>query len=174
MTVVSLSYIVVVANHSLVALTCVRRFSDASFLFFVYYVFFSSFSFFFFLMIRRPPRSTLFPYTTLFRSFFVSDFHDERGLDPGMPGVLGDGPGEGGRGPNAALQHGAHLFELCGREPAAHAPGVHQLPVLVRAQVERAEPRAGSLRPGEADHDEVVGPVRPNLEPVGGTAGAVG
>src|SRR2546427_12079829 len=25
---------------------------------------------FFFLMIRRPPRSTLFPYTTLFRSVF--------------------------------------------------------------------------------------------------------
>src|SRR3712207_7724079 len=35
------------------------------------YLLFSSyvyFSFFFFLMIRRPPRSTLFPYTTLFRS----------------------------------------------------------------------------------------------------------
>src|SRR5256885_7757315 len=29
-------------------------------------------SFFFFLMIRRPPRSTLFPYTTLFRSRNVS------------------------------------------------------------------------------------------------------
>src|SRR3989449_9351630 len=28
------------------------------------------FVFFFFLMIRRPPRSTLFPYTTLFRSHF--------------------------------------------------------------------------------------------------------
>src|SRR2546427_12775244 len=28
------------------------------------------FIFFFFLMIRRPPRSTLFPYTTLFRSEF--------------------------------------------------------------------------------------------------------
>src|SRR5256884_2928431 len=28
------------------------------------------FLFFFFLMIRRPPRSTLFPYTTLFRSLF--------------------------------------------------------------------------------------------------------
>src|SRR2546423_11777451 len=27
-----------------------------------------SYSYFFFLMIRRPPRSTLFPYTTLFRS----------------------------------------------------------------------------------------------------------
>src|SRR5689334_25108124 len=34
------------------------------------YVSFIEFSilFFFFLMIRRPPRSTLFPYTTLFRS----------------------------------------------------------------------------------------------------------
>src|SRR5947208_17129978 len=29
---------------------------------------FSIYIFFFFLMIRRPPRSTLFPYTTLFRS----------------------------------------------------------------------------------------------------------
>src|SRR2546427_9239462 len=29
--------------------------------------------FFFFLMIRRPPRSTLFPYTTLFRSDFFQD-----------------------------------------------------------------------------------------------------
>src|SRR6478735_11872990 len=39
------------------------------FLFFYLYLFFILFfSFFFFLMIRRPPRSTLFPYTTLFRS----------------------------------------------------------------------------------------------------------
>src|SRR3712207_7584993 len=30
------------------------------------------FMFFFFLMIRRPPRSTLFPYTTLFRSTWVT------------------------------------------------------------------------------------------------------
>src|SRR3989449_11115726 len=28
--------------------------------------------FFFFLMIRRPPRSTLFPYTTLFRSLMAN------------------------------------------------------------------------------------------------------
>src|SRR5256885_8585861 len=32
---------------------------------------------FFFLMIRRPPRSTLFPYTTLFRSL-VLHHHDRR------------------------------------------------------------------------------------------------
>src|SRR2546430_13177875 len=29
---------------------------------------YNNYTFFFFLMIRRPPRSTLFPYTTLFRS----------------------------------------------------------------------------------------------------------
>src|SRR2546427_9880671 len=32
--------------------------------------------FFFFLMIRRPPRSTLFPYTTLFRSHATSTMAD--------------------------------------------------------------------------------------------------
>src|SRR5947209_13477028 len=32
--------------------------------------------FFFFLMIRRPPRSTLFPYTTLFRSITESGNYD--------------------------------------------------------------------------------------------------
>ena len=31
------------------------------------------FMFFFFLMIRRPPRSTLFPYTTLFRSDLIQN-----------------------------------------------------------------------------------------------------
>src|SRR2546422_6720835 len=35
--------------------------------------------FFFFLMIRRPPRSTLFPYTTLFRSHLIQ--HDPERVD---------------------------------------------------------------------------------------------
>src|SRR2546422_7763799 len=49
---------------------------------------------FFFLMIRRPPRSTLFPYTTLFRSNGIgvrdSDGRAEhpRLIDPGDPGHL--------------------------------------------------------------------------------------
>src|SRR3712207_7027526 len=46
--------------------------------------------FFFFLMIRRPPRSTLFPYTTLFRS----------GRCPGRGG--GGAPGRAERGRRAA------------------------------------------------------------------------
>src|SRR6516164_8968627 len=38
-----------------------------AFLFSLFHYAFRFFLFFFFLMIRRPPRSTLFPYTTLFR-----------------------------------------------------------------------------------------------------------
>src|ERR1022692_5064646 len=43
--------------------------------------------FFFFLMIRRPPRSTLFPYTTLFRSgvSYDSPLLPQLGCNPGKP-----------------------------------------------------------------------------------------
>src|SRR2546430_5314764 len=41
---------------------------------------------FFFLMIRRPPRSTLFPYTTLFRSIHV--------VASGNPGLATGGSGD--------------------------------------------------------------------------------
>src|SRR5438445_11336026 len=41
---------------------------------------------FFFLMIRRPPRSTLFPYTTLFRSYT-----DVRQLDGALQAWQGSG-----------------------------------------------------------------------------------
>src|SRR2546428_12305202 len=40
--------------------------------------------FFFFLMIRRPPRSTLFPYTTLFRSADYFDFERIEALKPAI------------------------------------------------------------------------------------------
>src|SRR5256885_14360164 len=45
-------------------------------------------------MIRRPPRSTLFPYTTLFRSRFAANFtrlgfHPGFGLTETLPAVIG-------------------------------------------------------------------------------------
>src|SRR3989475_8648046 len=40
----------------------------------MFFIAFQFVFFFFFLMIRRPPRSTLFPYTTLFRSHLRFDF----------------------------------------------------------------------------------------------------
>src|SRR3712207_9031846 len=55
--------------------------------------------FVFFLMIRRPPRSTLFPYTTLFRS--------ER---PGPRACRGpEGPADGARRPGEGLRHGRQV-----------------------------------------------------------------
>src|SRR5438876_3180826 len=52
-------------------------------MFFLYFSLSFTFLFFFFLMIRRPPRSTLFPYTTLFRS------HGLRGSAPRAAGGAG-------------------------------------------------------------------------------------
>src|SRR2546430_14212434 len=61
-----------------------------------------TFCFFFFLMIRRPPRSTLFPYTTLFRSALgarrkqSSDGHARRpGPDAAHTRGRRDGPRRG-------------------------------------------------------------------------------
>src|ERR1035437_5964943 len=57
-----------------------------------------SLSFCFFLMIRRPPRSTLFPYTTLFRSL-QGEFERGRSV-PAPEGVDGRVRGAGAcRGP---------------------------------------------------------------------------
>src|SRR2546430_4650572 len=52
--------------------------------------------FFFFLMIRRPPRSTLFPYTTLFRSNLgatgCEDCECQSGVRSGKPAPVGYDP----------------------------------------------------------------------------------
>src|SRR5438270_13247655 len=58
--------------------------------------------FLFFLLIRRPPRSTLFPYTTLFRSQGV------------LPVIGADERGSGAGGRCRRAHHG---------EPEAHANG---------------------------------------------------
>src|SRR2546427_8711364 len=58
--------------------------------------------FFFFLMIRRPPRSTLFPYTTLFRSDPRQIKHPRaRGLTDPDDRVLRDDRSRDERGPRA-------------------------------------------------------------------------
>src|SRR5688572_32549467 len=64
-------------------------------------------------MIRRPPRSTLFPYTTLFRS---EDVHEKRGLLFGL-GLdlhavleqIGDQPDVAGRIARDALAFGGQI-----------------------------------------------------------------
>src|SRR3712207_7184276 len=75
---------------------------------------------FFFLMIRRPPRSTLFPYTTLFRSptritrrALFADFNGNTGLpdvavSEATAGFAGD--------PCAAARSEEHTSELQSRQ----------------------------------------------------------
>src|SRR2546423_11945373 len=77
----------------------------------------------FFLMIRRPPRSTLFPYTTLFRSSTGA---------PALPLHTGRGPGadhEGNRhGAEPVQQHGSALLEVRSEE---HTSELQSLAYLV-------------------------------------------
>src|SRR3712207_6439361 len=71
---------------------------------------------FFFLMIRRPPRSTLFPYTTLFRSGA-----------PDRGGARGDKAASGARGRDAGADGGADTGDPGGQAPprALRRQGLH-------------------------------------------------
>src|SRR5256885_7889770 len=62
--------------------------------------------YFFFLMIRRPPRSTLFPYTTLFRSLYSG-----QRLDADFMEYVTDLLGQGRHGEVAGSQVGAQRSE---------------------------------------------------------------
>src|SRR2546426_11832266 len=65
--------------------------------------------FFFFLMIRRPPRSTLFPYTTLFRSAPGSDPPAALPGPPRAPGVVHGARGGPGRDRKSTRLNSSHL-----------------------------------------------------------------
>src|SRR3712207_7186540 len=75
-------------------------------------------------MIRRPPRSTLFPYTTLFRSPAVVEAHPDADHQVGMVErqVGGHGPVHAGHAERerVRLRHGArseeHTSELQSRQ----------------------------------------------------------
>src|SRR3712207_8970757 len=56
-------------------------------------------------MIRRPPRSTLFPYTTLFRSGV--DVYDSAPAGRGCPGGARGAEEAGGADGKGAVRHGA-------------------------------------------------------------------
>src|SRR3712207_9173731 len=81
----------------------------------------------FFLMIRRPPRSTLFPYTTLFRSEDVTALGER---DPGVSDLYGLAERHGGEAP----------LHLAQRRPA------RQTTAHCRVVVERARYELGRGR----------------------------
>src|SRR5260370_5945496 len=72
-----------------------------------------SFPFFFFLMIRRPPRSTLFPYTTLFRSDGLPEGRVHRLLCCTVNQGQGGGRGDRGRSEEHTSELQSHLNLVC-------------------------------------------------------------
>src|SRR2546422_9570610 len=71
---------------------------------------------FFFLMIRRPPRSTLFPYTTLFRSPRIRDVLRRHPRDAlGMDVLEVDEGAERQRHKDLELVGGVHALDVEGR-----------------------------------------------------------
>src|SRR3712207_8948314 len=74
-------------------------------------------------MIRRPPRSTLFPYTTLFRSYHGRQVSDQSSDQPGRPlpafGASGASPRPGWSGARQGAEHSRseeHTSELQSRQ----------------------------------------------------------
>src|SRR2546427_12706630 len=106
---------------------------------------------FFFLMIRRPPRSTLFPYTTLFRSasaVHAPQFPPKECMSNGQmashAGVLRRGGRAGFHGGPGSAGHDA----FHGVAPCQMA-GVGAGHAVAAAQFARAEPRSEERRVGK-------------------------
>src|SRR5256885_11951246 len=67
------------------------------------------FIFFFFLMIRRPPRSTLFPYTTLFRSHLSRRHFLQDSLGLAVPVIIGTEAAPGAQDRKSTRLNSSHL-----------------------------------------------------------------
>src|SRR5256885_12510787 len=96
------------------------------------------FLFFFFLMIRRPPRSTLFPYTTLFRPRSQS-LHDQSANGPG-----GNRSGRGPRTPRGGPPSRSEIWDPPPLGPAVSdppPPGHREHPEAARTDGRRNCPR---------------------------------
>src|SRR3989449_11707832 len=91
--------------------------------------------FFFFLMIRRPPRSTLFPYTTLFRSYLETGGREHAAVGQGQR-ALRRAEGRRGRGDRQGLarrrRHAVGRWRGRGGEHDRHVFGGQSPPQLDR------------------------------------------
>src|SRR2546422_10113467 len=103
--------------------------------------------FFFFLMIRRPPRSTLFPYTTLFRSHRAGRresggrFVEHRGQSAPAAGEVGSPRRPEALNDAAPLRHRGAARLARGPRPDPSTRG--SAAVAPRALDHEARPRAG-------------------------------
>src|SRR2546422_3454122 len=96
-------------------------------------------------MIRRPPRSTLFPYTTLFRSANPPTAPADRGSSLLEPRQIPSGPPSGNRA-------GPHRCKSCGRSEEHTSELQSRLHLVCRLLLEKKKktdkmPNAASPNP---------------------------
>src|SRR3712207_8002423 len=102
-------------------------------------------------MIRRPPRSTLFPYTTLFRS--LEDFMGRNLADnPDFRDAIDKARDGAGRGPPA---RGASVDRKSTRLNSSHANISYAVFCLKKKKNENDQPRSDPGRPYDALHGDV-------------------
>src|SRR3712207_7582875 len=117
--------------------------------------------FFFFLMIRRPPRSTLFPYTTLFRSFVHNGLGAQSAIGgggryDGLSAALG-GPDVSGIGYAVGVDRTLLAVQAEGLDVGT-ATGVQAFVVPLGEEARRLSVRlVGQLRQAGVSADTVYG-----------------
>src|SRR3989441_10645530 len=119
-------------------------------------------------MIRRPPRSTLFPYTTLFRSPY-DPARTPGGSSGGSAAALACGftPLELGSDIGGSIRLPAHMSGVVGHKPSYGIVPAHgQIPgppgTLTQADLAVAGPMARSVADLELGLDILAGPDRWN------------
>src|SRR2546427_12392234 len=105
-------------------------------------------------MIRRPPRSTLFPYTTLFRSGRPGSGGRAGGGRPRVVSGQGRGPQPSGDGRQVSEPNEAD--PRCGRGPVAAAAAI-RVSTDGRRRPAGAEGREAGPEPADESHGRVVG-----------------
>src|SRR5258708_22964418 len=98
-------------------------------------------------MIRRPPRSTLFPYTTLFRSHIPKQA--KNGAAAAVRWSCGAGAGDGPRSRSAKAQvllsKFQDIFQLCEREidrKSTRLNSTHQIIPYADFSLQKTDPSA--------------------------------
>src|SRR3989454_1052985 len=116
-------------------------------------------------MIRRPPRSTLFPYTTLFRSDAVLDLDQvlATGLVAGLElQVARHDPIRAGLDPRQPLDGGAHRALAGGNRKGSHGLEEYRLAVGAVDRLERVPDLVpGAVGAGAVEHGADPGFVAP-------------
>src|SRR2546429_7017936 len=93
-------------------------------------------------MIRRPPRSTLFPYTTLFRSVVEQDDSVNGGVQQGLHLVRGLGSGGRSEEHTSELQSRLHLVCRLLLEKKKTRYSAHRLASATRSRRNPPHPAA--------------------------------